>query len=118
MASKPCDRHGTPRPGRLCGAYPVLLQDGIRKTKYLRLCTECARELLMDHAADWVDKAVAGRLSETAACTGCGQVLPGNGSLARFYCTLYLDGKNRRDYEAAYCDDCTRARVKEFQFDD
>lgn len=117
MASMPCDRHHEPRPGRLVGAYPSIVKDGRRYAKYRRLCTECARDLLVEHATDWVDTAVSGPLSDTTSCTACGLVLPSNGELSRFFCTVYVDGKNRRDYSAAYCPDCTKARVKEFDLD-
>lgn len=117
MAQKPCDRHGTPRPGRLCGAYPALVVDGVRKAKYVRLCTDCTRDLLTAHAGDWLDAAVGDPLAENTACTGCGSVQPTNADLNRFYCTVYLDGKQRRDYSAVYCTDCTKERVKEFSFD-
>lgn len=117
MASRACDRHGSPQPGRLCGFYPTLVTDSVRRSKRMYLCTGCARELVVAHATDWLDTALESSLRGTSSCTSCGQVVNGNGHLSRFYATLYLDGKSRRDYAAAYCPDCTRARSAEFGLD-
>lgn len=118
MAGAPCDVHGEPRPGRLVGAYPSLLRDNVRTSKYRRLCTDCARDLVSSHARDWIDEAAAGPLREIQACTACGELQDSNAALTRFRCTVYLDGKNRRDYAAAYCPGCTKLIAREFALDD
>lgn len=117
MATMPCDRHRAPQRGRLCGLYPVLLKDGTRLTKYRRLCVPCMQDLLISHASDWKDSQLAFSSNEQQACSSCGVVVENSGQLTRFYATAYLDGKNRRDYYAMYCDSCVSTCVSEFEFD-
>jgi len=115
MASVPCDGHGSIVRGRLCGAYPALVQDGRRTAKYKRFCVDCMHELLVRHKADWIDTVLTARPDdEPTRCTNCG-IVAENGALSRFFCTTYLDGKARRDFWALYCPTCTRAVAEEFE---
>lgn len=117
MATLPCDRHRSPQPGRLCGAYLALLTDGKRLGKYRRLCVNCCQDVLMAHATDWLDNALKRDQDLLSNCTACGLVVNGNGSLARFYATVYPNGRDRRDYTAAYCRECASKIATEFEID-
>jgi hypothetical protein len=114
MASVPCDGHGTKRPGRLCGCYLALLTDGIRLKAYKRFCSDCCHELLARHGKDWVDQALDRAERTDAACHFCGEVVPTEADLSRFYSTVYIDGKSRRDYTSLYCPKCAEGIRSEF----
>jgi hypothetical protein len=113
MATLPCDAHGGIARGRLCTAYPALLQDGNRKSAKRRLCMDCMHDLLVMHATDWQDQVLKLEQDAGTTCTRCGEVYVGNGQLSRFFCTAYIDGKTRRDYFALYCDSCAQFVAEE-----
>lgn len=117
MASKPCDRCGQPAPGRLAGIYPALLIDGTRHQARRQYCLPHMREIVANHAKDWRDRALSDSSEPSTSCCRCGQVLDNSAQLTRFYATAYLDGKNRRDFDAQYCSSCTGLIISEFEFD-
>lgn len=117
MASVPCDACHAPTRGRLAGIYPVLLVDDTRHPKYRRYCLPHMRDVVANHAKDWRDRALTDSSEESTTCFSCGTVLESSTHLARFYATAYLDGKNRRDFESQYCQQCLGAIIREFEFE-
>ncbi len=106
MSTLPCDCHGHTVRGRLLGAYPVLVKDGVRFASKKRLCEDGIHELLTRHKSDWRDSFFLDGTNEQCACYSCGSIAESLHSLRRFYCTVYVDHKSRRDYSAYYCDEC------------
>lgn len=117
MATAPCSIHKSPQPGRLCGFYPALVLSGQRASRKFQVCQPCSREVIGRHAKDWQDFSLYGSQEGPPACTSCGLVADVGVDYGRFYCTVYLDGKNRRDYRALYCPDCSRKCLEEFEID-
>lgn len=117
MGRLPCDGHGGPSRDRLLGAYPALVSDGQRKSKYLRLCTQCMFEMVSRHRKDWDVGFGLGAEEKEPTCTSCGAVFPTWSSLSHFYCTAYVRRDQRVDYFAFYCPDCSDIIQNEFRLE-
>jgi hypothetical protein len=117
MAAAACDQCGQNRGSRLSTFYPALVADGKRHSKKRHLCSEHARDSIAKHAKDWRDKALVDADPPGSTCLACGEVQPVSAALTPFYCTLYLDGKYRRDYQSQYCAACVGTIVSEFEID-
>ena len=114
MATVPCFRHGSVQRGRVSTFYPAFIKDGVRDSKKLPICMPCTRELAAAHASDWLDQAFNDSPVQDPSCTRCGQLAQTLSDLTRFFCTVYVDGKTRRDYMAYYCDACVSDARQEF----
>lgn len=117
MAYVPCDRHGEPFRGKSCGFYPTLETWDTKYSRKLKVCPDCSRDLVIAHAVDWADQLLRNAELDRHTCTACGVVLAGEKVTNAFWATLYVDGKQRRDYAARYCEACTRERIQEFHLD-
>lgn len=117
MATVPCTACHAPARGKAISFYPALLANGTRHAQRRYFCVEHARGVVSAHHRDWRDLALHDLVEETTSCYGCGELFDTNAALTRFFCTVYLDGKNRRDYKSQYCPTCVSAIVSEFEID-
>jgi predicted RNA-binding Zn-ribbon protein involved in translation (DUF1610 family) len=71
-------------------------------------------ELLGRHHKDWADRALDRSETTEPVCRFCGEVMQSEAGLSRFYGTLYVNGKDRRDFTSFYCPKCAEGIRSEF----